>query len=76
MCEIKSISKIPKGIYCYDENGVCPYWSLSKKGGIQNNGYCAFLEVGDWGDPDGWISLLWDQIKECGRKIDDSDPQE
>ncbi len=75
MCRIKSINKIPKGLYCYDENGTCPYWSLSKKGGIQNNGYCAYLKVGDW-ESDGWISLLWDSVKECGLNTNDDDLQE
>ena len=70
MYEIKSPSKIPKGLYCYDANGICPYWSLSKNGGVQNNGYCAYLELGDW-EPDGWISLLWDGVKECGLNTND-----
>lgn len=21
---------IPKGIYCYDDNGKCPFWSIDK----------------------------------------------
>ena len=25
---MKDKSKIPKGGYCYDENGICPYWSI------------------------------------------------
>jgi len=64
---------IPKGIYCYNENGVCPYWSIDSTKPEQENGYCAFLEVGDW-EPDGWTSYLWDQVKECGLKVEDSDP--
>ena len=71
----KPIDPIPKGLYCYDENGICPYWSLSKKGGYQNNGYCSFMRCGDWEMEAGWISLLWDQVKECGFKMDDDDPQ-
>ena len=56
--------KIPKGIYCYDKNGLCPHWSLNESREKQNNGYCAFLKKGDW-DMKGF-SLLWDQCKECG----------
>jgi len=26
----KDISKIPEGLYCYDEHGYCPYWKRSK----------------------------------------------
>lgn len=26
----KDESKIPEGFYCYDENGVCPYWKHIK----------------------------------------------
>lgn len=53
----KDISVIPRGDYCYSivgHNGVkmqvkyCPYWSLSKEHEAQNNGYCSFLEKGDW----------------------------
>jgi len=39
---------IPKGVYCYDEKGVCPYWSLRKDKPYQFNGYCSYLEKGDW----------------------------
>lgn len=60
----KDESKIPKGIYCYDENGRCPYWSKNLDKDHQESGYCSFLEVGDWEDKG--VSLLWDQVKECG----------
>lgn len=63
------------GLYCYDENGLCPYWSADTNKPRQENGYCAYLEVGDW-EPDGWLSLLWDQVKECGLKVEDDDPKE
>jgi hypothetical protein len=45
---MKDISKIPKGLYCYDENGKCPYWSLIKNLPIQENGYCSFLKKSDY----------------------------
>jgi len=41
---------IPKGIYCYDENGNdCPFWEL-KDGEypIQEDGYCHYLKKSDW----------------------------
>jgi len=44
----KDKSIIPKGLYCYDNNGVCPYWSLNAYHEPQNNGYCAFMGKGDW----------------------------
>ena len=73
-------SVIPKGIYCYDENGVCPYWSLDPDLPYQRNGRCAFLKRSDSDVtspnlPDklqSASSLLWDQCKECGVN-DDSD---
>lgn len=55
--------KIPKGLYCYDNNGICPYWSRRIDKPEQENGYCSFLKHGDW-MVEG-ISLLWDQCKEC-----------
>lgn len=29
----------------------------------QENGYCSYLQKGDW---DLSLGLLWDQVKECG----------
>ena len=34
-------------MYCYDENGVCPYWALIPDQPEQENGYCHYLERGD-----------------------------
>ena len=44
----KDISVIPKGYYCYDDKGICPYWSLIPLLPGQENGRCAFLEKSDW----------------------------
>ena len=60
---------IPKGIYCYDENGGCPFWSKSPDHSHQESGYCGWLKEGDW-ESDG-LSLLWDQCKECGINLED-----
>jgi ribA/ribD-fused uncharacterized protein len=89
----KDTSQIPKGLYCYtlhkagfDSKGVlsmdttkCPYHDYVEEQGLkgsQNNGYCRYLERGDW---DGFgLSLLWDQVKECGVNDDidrENDPQ-
>lgn len=46
--KLKDESVIPKGEYCYDEKGLCPYWSKRKDKPNQENGYCAFLGRGDW----------------------------
>lgn len=40
--------KIPRGFYCYDDKGNCPYWSLDSSHEYQENGYCAYLDKGDW----------------------------
>jgi len=46
----------------------CPYWSRSEDHPEQDNGYCAYIEEGDWeGERTG---LLWDQVKECGENQD------
>lgn len=63
-----NVGRIPDGIYCYDEHGVCPYWSKDASQREQENGYCGFLQRGDWEDPG--ISMLWDQVKECGLNMD------
>jgi len=40
---------IPKGYYCYDENGTCPYWRKDIEHDLyQENGYCEFLQKGDY----------------------------
>jgi len=57
-------SVIPRGYYCYDENGLCPYWSIRKNKPEQQNGYCKYLRLGDWQNKRG-IGILWDQCKEC-----------
>lgn len=71
---------IPQGLYCYqpgqvvtDQNGMpqmkvelCPYWAIDPNKMDQQNGYCALIKATqDEGDDDG-LSLLWDQVKECG----------
>ena len=72
---------IPKGIYCYDENGRCPHWELRGDKPEQHNGYCRYLKRGDWeaeiptdfpeGFPTCCISLLWDAVKECSENMDE-----
>ena len=78
---MKDKSLIPKGIYCYDENGRCPYWSMDENRPEQENGYCSFLEKGDWDFNNESeavnvatgeiveipfpVGLLWDSVKEC-----------
>lgn len=64
---------VPHGIYCYDKNGLCPFWDKFEEiYPEQSNGYCAFLERGDWMDSkNGGTFLLWDQCKECGINTED-----
>lgn len=55
----KDKTLIPKGMYCHgpgksNKDGtisfpkMCPYWSSNPSKPEQENGYCAFLEKGDW----------------------------
>lgn len=71
----KDSSVIPDGPYCYrligennssktPRSSICPYWSYREDKPRQENGFCAYLESGDW-EREG-VSLLWDQVKECG----------
>jgi hypothetical protein len=57
----KGTTVIPKGDYCYDANGKCPYWDSISNKPEQMNGYCWFTQEGDWQDG----GLRWDQCKEC-----------
>ena len=62
--EQKAKAVIPHGCYCYDENGTCPFWDRWDHLPEQSNGYCHWMQCGDW-EEDGTM-LLWDQCKECG----------
>ncbi len=64
----KDESKIPKGPYCYDGKGVCPYWSINSKKPKQLNGHCSYLNQSDWEEDS--VGLLWDQCKSC--EVNDS----
>ena len=49
----KDESLIPQGLYCYSivdgERVQCPYYGKDKENDLyQENGYCGFLEKGDW----------------------------
>lgn len=55
---------IPKGPYCYDDRGLCPFWEKREGKPSQEDGYCHYLNFGDWESET--LSLLWDQVKECG----------
>lgn len=66
----KDINKIPNGYYCLDSRGRCPYWSIREDMPEYNNGYCSYIEKGDWelGDK----SMLWNECKECGIRENNS----
>lgn len=49
----KDKTLIPKGYYCYTykDNQMhipCPYWRKNLNKPEQANGYCKFIEKGDW----------------------------
>lgn len=56
------IESIPQGIYCCDSEGLCPYWSIQENKPTRRNGYCYFLQKGDW---ELYHGLIWKQHKEC-----------
>lgn len=39
---------IPHGMYCYNSEGLCPFWDKELSKPHQENGYCHFLKKGDW----------------------------
>jgi len=39
---------IPKGMYCYDENGNCPWLEHRSDLPEQENGYCKYLDKSDY----------------------------
>ncbi|GAG46879.1 unnamed protein product, partial [marine sediment metagenome] len=41
-------SLVPSGVYCYDENGVCPFWGKNEAYPKQANGFCLLLGQSDW----------------------------
>ena len=55
----KNTSLIPKGVYCYDEKGKCPYWSLKTNLPEQENGYCKFLGESDYDRNEKIGSIKW-----------------
>lgn len=61
----KSPIHIPKGSYCYDEEGVCYYWSIDKhhKNLLQENGYCKWLGKGDY-DLNREKNISWIEVKQ------------
>ena len=44
----KREEKIPKGLYCYDERGICPYWRRIDGREEQEDGWCDYLGKGDY----------------------------
>jgi len=60
---MKDESLIPKGEYCYDEKGRCPYWSLRTDLPKQENGYCSFIEKSDFDINEGIGKIPWENGK-------------
>lgn len=68
---------IPHGEYCYtiekilsDGTAViipCPFWSRRQDKEFDQSGYCSYMKMGDWENDE--LTLLFDQIKECGVNI-------
>lgn len=78
----KDPSKIPTGYYCYtlkkdiktpkiEVEYFCPYWKRVQGKPEQENGYCDFMELGDW--MENGTMLLWDGCKECNVNLGDDE---
>jgi hypothetical protein len=59
----KTKKLIPKGYYCYDKKGVCPYWLVDFNRPKQENGYCDYLRKSDWDLNEKRGKMKW-----CDRK--------
>ena len=79
---MKDEDLIPSGHYCYRiidwgkrEFQICPFHYTVPTRPYQCNGYCGYLDHGDW--EDDWPGfLLWDWVKECGVKAWDEEDEE
>lgn len=59
--------------WCDGTGYLCPFWERIPDREPMEDGYCHYLKKGDveFYEEDNWLSLLWDQCKECG--INDED---
>jgi len=62
------LSNVPVGMYCYDDNGHCPYWSADQTRHEYEYGHCSLVSHDDWNSQ--YTSLLHEQCKECSLKLD------
>jgi hypothetical protein len=80
-CLDLEIDKVPDGHYCYQLLGVvsmgsathqvqtrvCPFWSKNPDVPPHEAGICSLIGMRDWESEN--LTLLWDQVKECGLKM-------
>jgi len=62
---------IPKGLYCHDEkdmNKICPYWRKREGYDEQENGYCNYLNKGDYEINREVYTGIWTSYKD-GKKV-------
>ncbi len=67
---------IPKGLYCYTMSdtgdNVCPYWKSDKRHHKYENGYCSYLEKGDW-DLNKEPGIEWMEFR--GKRVNYNPPK-
>ena len=61
---------IPYGDYCYSDKGKCPYWAIRKGKPKMNNGYCSFIEKGDWEINAERIMVVNKKVKGKWKEVD------
>lgn len=67
---------IPQGIYCHEGLKNCPYWRRLDLRPEQEDGWCRLLGYGDKEINDsGGLGLLWDGVKECGIKDEETEDE-
>ena len=42
------VTLVPEGLYCYDEDGKCPFWGKNIDKDNQESGYCVLIGQADW----------------------------
>lgn len=80
---VRAEDAIPHGIYCYTpqqapspDNGwvyrvaLCRYLKILDGHPSQMNGWCDYLNTGDM--VEGGTDLLWDSVKACGIKDEET----
>ncbi|MDQ0350405.1 hypothetical protein J2R98_000208 [Alkalibacillus filiformis] len=63
---------IPQGPNCYDQNGTCTFWDINFNQDADENGYCHYLNQGDWEDD----TALYKKCKACEINLEEPETEQ